>query len=99
MYTRNIHALQLSLKHHWLTLLLLRYAGKQLRWLISKASGSGNSAFIVQLQQAIQECESKGNSDATVPREEDLETFAEIVGTATDADDVESSIGPLLAGM
>ena len=64
-----------------------------------KASGSGSSAFIVQLQQAIQECESKGNSDATVPREEDLETFAEIVGTATDAEDVESSIGPLLAGM
>ena len=53
----------------------------------------------MQLQQAIQECESKGNSDATVPREEDLETFAEIVGTATDAEDVESSIGPLLAGM
>ncbi|KAL3157200.1 hypothetical protein ABBQ38_001439 [Trebouxia sp. C0009 RCD-2024] len=75
------------------------YAGKQLRWLVSKASGSGNSAFIVQLQQAVQECENKGNSDATVPREEDLETFAEIVGTATDADDVDSSIGPLLAGM
>lgn len=67
--------------------------------MVSKASGSGNSAFIVQLQQAVQECESKGNSDATVPREEDLETFAEIVGTATDAEDVESSIGPLLAGM
>ena len=78
---------------------MFRYAGKQLQWLVSKVSGSGNSAFIVQLQQAVQECESKGSSNASVPREEDLETFAEIVGTATDADDVESSIGPLLAGM
>ncbi len=66
---------------------------------MSKAPGSGNSAFIVQLQQAVSECEKKGMADASIPREEDLETFAEIVGTATDADDVESSIGPLLAGI
>ena len=77
---------------------LCRYAGQQLRWLVTKASGSGNSAFIVQLQQAVKECEQKGGSNASIPREEDLETFAEIVGTATDADDIESSIGPLLTG-
>jgi len=87
------------LLHHLSNCMLgCRYAGQQLQWLVTKASGSGNSAFIVQLQQAIQECEKKGGSNASVPREEDLDTFAEIVGTATDADDVESSIGPLLAG-
>ena len=76
-----------------------RYAATQLQWLSQKVAGTGNSALIVQLQQAIQQCDSKGRSNASVPREEDLETFAEIVGTATDAEDVESSIGPLLAGM
>ena len=67
-------------------------------WLVAKAASSGNSAFIGQLQQAMLECEKKGGANASIAREEDLETFAEIVGTATDADDVESSIGPLLAG-
>lgn len=67
-------------------------------WLASKAAGGGNSAFLVQLQQAIQECDNKGGSNANIPRDEDLVTFAQIVGTATDAEDVESCIGPLLAG-
>ena len=76
-----------------------RYAAEQLTWLASKAAGGGNSAFLVQLQQAIQECDKKGGSNASIPRDEDLATFAEIVGTATDAEDVESCIGPLLAGV
>ena len=78
-------------------ILVCRYAGQQLQWLATKVASSGNTAFLVQLQQAIQDCDKKGGSNASVPRDEDLETFAEIVGTATDADDVESSIGPLLA--
>lgn len=75
-----------------------RYAAEKLTWLVSKAAGSGNSAVLVQLQQAIQECDKKGGSNASIPRDEDLVTFAEIVATASDAEDVESSIGPLLAG-
>ena len=77
---------------------MCRYAAEQLTWLASKAAGGGNSAFLVQLQQAIQECDNKGGSNASIPRDEDLVTFAQIVGTATDAEDVESCIGPLLAG-
>ena len=69
-----------------------------MEWLVSKVAGTGNSALLVQLQQAIQECDKQGARNASVPRDEDLATFAEIVATATDADDVESSIGPLLAG-
>ena len=64
---------------------------------------AGNSAHVIELQQAMQQCDSKlalkGRSNASVTREEDPESFAKIVGRATDAEGVESSIASLLAGM
>jgi hypothetical protein len=64
----------------------------------TQACGNAPNAYLAQLQQKIDECDAAGLHNADVPNDEDLDVFAEIVGSARLAEDVEACVGPLLSG-
>lgn len=82
----------------WGSINVCRYAAEQLTWLATQSAGSGNQTFLAQLQQNIDLCDKNGDKNSSVAPDEDLVSFAEIVGIAQDADEVDGSVDPLVDG-
>ena len=59
-----------------------RYAIEQLTWLVTQLASSGNPAFLAQLQKNIELCDQKSGSNTSVPRDEDVKAFADIIDIA-----------------
>ena len=59
-----------------------RYAVEQLTWLVTQLASSGNPAFLAQLQKNIELCDQKSGSNSSVPRDEDVKAFADIIDIA-----------------
>eukprot|EP00884_Botryococcus_braunii_P023317 jgi/Botrbrau1/966/Bobra.114_1s0009.1 len=72
------------------------YASEQFLWLATQASDNAPDAYLAQLQQKIDECDTAGLRNADIPKDEDLSVFAEIIGAAQNAIDVDECVGPLL---
>ena len=59
-----------------------RYAVEQLTWLVTQLASSGNPAFLAQLQKNIELCDQQSGSNSSVPRDEDVKAFADIIDIA-----------------
>ncbi|WIA34203.1 hypothetical protein OEZ86_012559 [Tetradesmus obliquus] len=74
-----------------------RYAADQLTVLVTRSLGSAPMEVMARLQEDIDECDSKGGRNASVPGVEQVEEWAGIVGSCSSRQEVEEVVGPLLA--
>lgn len=51
-----------------------------------------------RFQDQLNECDRRGATDANLPADEDLESFSEIIGLASNAGEVENTVIDLLRG-
>lgn len=85
--TQLVTALTHSVGKQWLHGMSMcvpgcRYAVEQLTWLVTQLASSGNPAFLAQLQKNIELCDQKSGSNSSVPRDEDVKAFADIIDIA-----------------
>ena len=83
------------------TALYCRYAAEMYMTLISRVvSAGGSEAYASQLQREMDDCDraagSGGGAALPVPKDEDPEVWASIVGAALAGGEVEEAIVPLL---
>jgi len=75
---------------------MCRYAAEQLMWLISQSVGQASQSFLNNLQLYLSQCEQQGAKDKSIPAEEDLATFQEIISIQQSAADIENCIRPII---
>lgn len=74
---------------------LCRYAAEQLTWLATKLLGIAPDSQLQPLQRQISDCDKHQGANASVPADEDLSSFDDIVGASSSPSDVEAMINEL----
>ena len=69
-----------------------RYAVDQLTWLVAETSNTAAPAYLANLQQRIEECDRAGSRNSSLPAGENLGSFADRVGRAGSAADVQTAV-------
>ena len=77
--------------------LACRYAAEQLMWLISQSVGQASQSFLNNLQNFLSQCEKQGAKDRSIPADEDLTSFQEIISIQQSAADVENCVRPIIS--
>ena len=73
-----------------------RYAADQLMWLITTSVQAASPTVLAALQDRLTQCEQKGGTNASVPKDENLLDFPAIVSIAKSGVDVEDCLRGIL---